>query len=79
MGRLKRLEDRNGHGLDFTYDDQPYRGWECAKPIAITDPFGRSVQITYDAPFGNRNVSKVTLPDGREIHYYYNDMYFRVP
>ena len=64
-GRLTSIEDRNGQGLSFEYDDPGTAG----KLTTIVDSVGRQIAVTYDGDL----IDRVTLPDGRFVDYGYTN------
>jgi hypothetical protein len=87
-GRLVKIEDRNGYGIDLTYrdadftaqqlTDAPDRRWQIR---AVTDAYGRSATFHYKSvqESGRWVVEKIDLPDQpnnptpRHIQYNYAD------
>jgi len=72
--RLSYIEDRNGNRINFNYvtpvnDTTP----DVLMWTDAVDPYGRSFQFSYRTWQGNNVVDKVTLPDGREISYSYDE------
>jgi RHS repeat-associated protein len=55
-----------GNSLNFSYNN--------GKLTSITDPFGRSVQYTYDS---NSDLTQIQDPDGYTMYYYY-DTYHQI-
>ena len=79
-GRLARIEDRNGYGLDIAYktwtsqelSESPSRQWQMD---TVTDAHGRVATFSYGAQqqAGRWAVSSVDLPDGETVEYGYTD------
>jgi YD repeat-containing protein len=61
-GALRRVQDRNGVGVDLERDDS-------GRVAAVVDDAGRSTTFAYDNAF----LSSVTLPDGRSVSYSFSD------
>jgi YD repeat-containing protein len=66
---VKRIEDRNGNALTFTYEGN-------GRLAGVTDAVGRKLTYEYQL-FGTTGdrLTKVSGPDGIEISFAYNDDY----
>jgi len=72
--RLRYIEDRNGNRINFNY----LTPVSNTTPDALmwtdaSDPYGRTFKFSYRAWRGENVLSQVTLPDGREITYSYDE------
>ena len=79
-GRLTRIEDRNGHGVDIAYktwtpeqlEESPDRQWQMD---TVTDAYGRQMAFSYhtEQVGGRWAVSQIDLPNSQSLQYTYAD------
>jgi YD repeat-containing protein len=71
-GNIVKLKERSGRSLSFAYSNAGTSPAIAPKPgllISITDDFGRSLHLNYNA---GSKMSKLIEPDGRYVTYQYD-------